>query len=114
LRDEVAAACATGPLATCTVEVDVDEVHPAAATPADAPIVRAARTAWREEFGGDAPPVTGWTRSTGAAALRAHGVDTVCLGPASRPSQADPRCDVVDLDDLTAFTRLYTRMLTRR
>ncbi|MEU8800684.1 M20/M25/M40 family metallo-hydrolase [Spirillospora sp. NPDC048819] len=113
LRTEVEAACATGPLANCKVEVDIDEIHPAAATPADAPIVREARTAWRAEFGDAPPPITGWTGSTDGVALRAHGVDTVRLGPASRPSPEDPRCDVLDLASLTAYARLYARLLAR-
>ncbi|WP_165966907.1 hypothetical protein, partial [Actinomadura sp. 7K507] len=113
LRTEVETACADGPLANCAVEVDVDEIHPAAATPADAPIVREARTAWRTEFGADPPPVTGWTGSTDGVALRAHGIDTVRLGPASRPSPEDPRRDILDLASLAAYTRLYARLLSR-
>ena len=111
LRSEVETACANGPLATCTIEVDVDEIHPAAATPADAPIVRAARTAWQKEFGAAPPPITGWTGSTDGVALRAHGIDTVRLGPASRPSPEDPRCDVLDLASLAAYARLYAHLL---
>jgi acetylornithine deacetylase/succinyl-diaminopimelate desuccinylase-like protein len=111
LRQEVGAACVDGPLSACTVEVDVDEIHPAAATPPDAPIVRTARTAWRDEFGADPPPVSGWTGSTDGVVLRAHGIDTVRLGPASTPSPTDPRRDVLDLASLTAYARLYTRLL---
>ncbi|XRQ06967.1 M20/M25/M40 family metallo-hydrolase [Actinomadura welshii] len=114
LRAEVAAACADGPLATCEIEVDIDEIHPAAATPADAPIVRAARTAWRAEFGADPPSMTGWTGSTDGVVLRAHGIDTVRLGPASRPSPEDPRCDVLDVSSLSAYARLYADLLSWR
>ncbi|MFG2248920.1 hypothetical protein [Spirillospora sp. NPDC048823] len=113
LRTGVEAACGTGPLADCKVEVDIDEIDPAAATPADAPIVREARAAWRAEFGGDPPPITGWTGSTDGVVLRARGIDTVRLGPASRPSPDDPRCDVLDLASLKAYARLYGRLLTR-
>ena len=111
LRTEVEAACSTGPLAPCEIEIDVDEIHPAAATPADAPIVREARTAWRAEFGEDPPPVTGWTGSTDGVALRAHGIDTVRLGPASRPSPEDPRRDVLNISSLAAYARLYADLL---
>ncbi|MFA1541568.1 M20/M25/M40 family metallo-hydrolase [Actinomadura monticuli] len=114
LRQEVAQACADGPLSACTVEVELDEVHPAAVTPPDAPIVRAARAAWRDEFGADPPPITGWTGSTDGVVLRAHGIDTVRLGPTSAPSPDDPRRDVLDRGALEACTRLYTRLLTRR
>ncbi|MEU6034470.1 hypothetical protein ABZ801_03605 [Actinomadura sp. NPDC047616] len=107
LAGHVRAACADGPLAACAVEVDHDEVHPAAATARDALIVRAARAAWREEFGGEPPPISGWTGSTDGVVLRSHGVDTVRLGPAARPSAADPRRDVLDLGSLTAYSRLY-------
>ncbi|WP_165970335.1 M20/M25/M40 family metallo-hydrolase [Actinomadura sp. 6K520] len=112
LRHDVETACANGPLATCTVEVDVDEIHPAAATAADAPIVRAARAAWQTEFGASPPPITGWTGSTDGVVLRAHGIDTVRLGPASRPSPEDPRCDVLDVASLAAYARLYARLLS--
>ncbi|TDB94674.1 M20/M25/M40 family metallo-hydrolase [Actinomadura sp. 7K534] len=112
LRSEVETACANGPLAGCTIEVDVDEIHPAAATPADAPLVRTARTAWQKEFGAAPPPITGWTGSTDGVALRAHGIDTVRLGPASRPSAEDPRCDVLDLASLAAYARLYAQLLS--
>ncbi|MFA1546568.1 M20/M25/M40 family metallo-hydrolase [Actinomadura chokoriensis] len=111
LRREVEQACADGPLASCTVEVDLDEVHPAAATPPDAPIVRTARRAWREEFGADPPPITGWTGSTDGVVLRAHGIDTVRLGPSSTASPDDPRRDVLDLASLAAYSRLYARLL---
>ncbi|NKZ03237.1 M20/M25/M40 family metallo-hydrolase [Actinomadura latina] len=110
LRQEVEAACTDGPLAGCAIEVDVDEVHPAAATPPDAPIVRTARSAWREEFGADPPPITGWTGSTDGVVLRAHGIDTVRLGPASTMSPADPRRDALDLASLAAYSRLYARL----
>lgn len=113
LRTEVEAACANGPLAACTVDIDVDEIHPAAATSADAPIVRQARTAWRTEFEADPPPITGWPGSTDGVVLRSRGIDTVRLGPAARPSQEDPRCDVLDRASLTAYARLYTRLLSR-
>ncbi|MFB4305148.1 M20/M25/M40 family metallo-hydrolase [Actinomadura sp. GTD37] len=114
LRREVGAACADGPLSACTVQVELDEVHPAAATSPDAPIVRTARTAWREEFGADPPPVTGWTGSTDGVVLRAHGIDTVRLGPASRPSPQDARCDVLDVGSLEAYARLYARLVAAK
>lgn len=112
LREEVEAACANGPLASCKVEVDIDEIHPSAATSPDAPIVQAARTAWRARFGEDPPPITGWTGSTDGVVLRAHGIDTVRLGPASRPSSTDPRCDVFDIETLTTYADLYTRLIS--
>ena len=110
LRREVETSCADGPLSGCTVEVDLDEVHPAAATPPDAPIVQAAHAAWQDEFGAPPPPITGWTGSTDGVVLRAHGIDTVRLGPAATPSPDDPRRDVLPLASLTAYSRLYARL----
>ncbi|MFI0354457.1 hypothetical protein [Actinomadura sp. 9N407] len=114
LHHEIQATCTNSPLATCTIEVDVDEVHPAAATPHDAPVVRAARTAWRTEFGTDPPPITGWTGSTDGVVLRAHGIDTVRLGPQARPSPTDPRRDVLNLPSLTAYANIYAHLTTPR
>ncbi|GAA3955252.1 hypothetical protein GCM10023085_42330 [Actinomadura viridis] len=110
LKNDLSAALAGGPLSTCAVEVDHDEIHPAAATPSGAPIVRAARAAWRGAFGVDPPPITGWTGSTDGVVLRAHGVDTVRLGPRTSPSHADPRRDVAQLPDLATYAHLYARL----
>ncbi|MFB4320001.1 hypothetical protein [Actinomadura sp. 21ATH] len=110
LRSAIESACANGPLSTCTVTVDVDEVHPAAATPAGAPVVRAARAAWESEFGTAPPPIQNWTGSTDGVVLRAHGIDTVRLGPSARPSPADPRRDVLDLPALAAYARVYAAL----
>ncbi|MFF5261928.1 hypothetical protein ACFY4C_23575 [Actinomadura viridis] len=110
LKADLRAALAGGPLSTCAVEVDHDEIHPAAATSSGAPIVRAARAAWREAFGADPPPITGWTGSTDGVVLRAHGIDTVRLGPRAAPSPADLRRDVARLPDLATYAHLYARL----
>lgn len=101
----------TTALACVTVAVTVEPVHAAAATRADAPIVVAARRAWMAEFGSPPAPVSGWAGSTDGVVLRAHGIDTVRLGPAALGSATDPRRDVLDLDRLAAFTRIYTALL---
>lgn len=98
-------------LAGCTVEVGVEPVHAAAATGEEAPIVQAARAAWSAEFGSPPPAITGWTGSTDGVVFRAHGIDTVRLGPQSTRSPGDPRRDVLRLADLDAFARIYAELL---
>ncbi len=111
LAASVRARCAGTPLASCGVDVTPEPIHPAAGTPADAPIVRAALRAWRAEFGTDAPAITGWTGTTDGVVLRARGIDTVRLGPPSSRSPTDPRRDVLDLRLLDAYSRIYTTIL---
>ncbi|MFJ4681845.1 hypothetical protein [Streptomyces sp. NPDC088789] len=112
LADRLRARCARSALRDCAVEVEAEPVASAAATPADAPVVTAARTAWLDEFGAPPPPLTGWTGSTDGVVLRAHGVDTVRLGPQAGPAADDPRRDALSLTLLTAYARLYRRLLT--
>ena len=111
LERQVRAVCAAGPLAGCEVDVDVEIVHAAAATPPDAPIVTAAVRAWTAEFGAPAT-VTGWAGSTDGVVLRAAGVPTVRLGPVSRPEPDDARRDRFALDELAAFVRVYRSLLS--
>ncbi|MFF6780503.1 hypothetical protein [Streptomyces sp. NPDC012510] len=112
LTDRLRARCARSALRDCEIDVEAEPVAPAVATPADAPVVRAAQAAWLDEFGTRPPPVTGWTGSTDGVVLRARGVDTVRLGPRARPATDDPRRDVLALTELTAFARVYRRLLT--
>ncbi|MFF0449870.1 hypothetical protein ACFYT4_26245 [Streptomyces sp. NPDC004609] len=111
LADRLRARCADSGLRNCAVEVEAEPVAAAAATPADAPVVTAARAAWLDEFGAQPPPVTGWTGSTDGVVLRACGVDTVRLGPQAKPAADDPRCDELSLAQLTAYARIYRRLL---
>jgi acetylornithine deacetylase/succinyl-diaminopimelate desuccinylase-like protein len=112
LAGRLRARCAESALRECEVGVEAEPVAPAAATPADAPVVRAARAAWLDEFGEVPPPVTGWTGSTDGIVLRARGVDTVRLGPRAQPAAGDPRRDELSLDGLAAYARVYRRLLT--
>lgn len=112
LADRLRARCAESVLRDCTVDVEAEPVAAAAATPADAPVVTAARAAWLDEFGMPPPPITGWTGSTDGVVLRALGVDTVRLGPQARPAVDDPRRDALSLGQLTAYARIYRRLLT--
>ncbi|MFI6288399.1 hypothetical protein ACIBCM_27250 [Streptomyces sp. NPDC051018] len=111
LADRLRARCAESVLRDCVVDVEAEPGTAAAATPADAPVVTAARAAWLDEFGTPPPPVNGWTGSTDGVVLRARGVDTVRLGPQAKPA-ADPRRDELSLAQLTAYTRVYRRLLT--
>lgn len=93
----------------CTVAVLPEPVHDAASTDPSAPVVAAARAAWRHEFG-PPRPITGWTGSTDGVVLRGHGIDTVRLGP--QPATGDdPRRDVLRLDQLERFVRVYRALL---
>ena len=112
LADRLRARCARSVLRDCAVEVEAEPVAAAAATPADAPVVTAARAAWLDEFGAQPPPITGWTGSTDGVVLRARGVDTVRLGPQAKPAAGDPRRDALSLGQLTAYARIYRRLLS--
>lgn len=112
LADRLRTRCAQSALRDCAVDVEAEPVAPAAATPADAPVVTAARAAWLDEFGAQPPPITGWTGSTDGVVLRARGVDTVRLGPQAKPAADDSRRDALSLGQLTAYARVYRRLLT--
>ncbi|MFF2850058.1 hypothetical protein ACFVT5_27540 [Streptomyces sp. NPDC058001] len=112
LADLLRARCAESDLRDCAVDVTAEPVAAAAATPADAPVVTAARAAWLDEFGARPPAITGWTGSTDGVVLRARGVDTVRLGPQAKPAADDPRRDALSLAQLTAYARVYRRLLT--
>lgn len=112
LADRLRTRCAQSVLRDCAIEVETEPVAAAAATPTDALVVTAARAAWLDEFGAQPPPLTGWTGSTDGVVLRARGVDTVRLGPQSKPAVGDPRRDALSLAQLTAYARIYRRLLT--
>lgn len=107
---EHAVAAVGGPLAGCRVAVEHEVVHPAAGTPADAPIVRAARAAWTTEFG-EPGRITDWAGTTDGVVLRGAGVPTVRLGPRGRAHPDDARRDVLSLDRLVGFVRVYRSLL---
>ncbi|MFI6524156.1 hypothetical protein [Streptomyces uncialis] len=111
LADRLRARCARSALRNCAVDVEAEPLATAAATPVDAPVVTAARAAWHDEFGAQPPPVTGWTGSTDGVVLRALGVETVRLGPRAQPAADDPRRDELSLTRLTAYARVYRRLL---
>lgn len=111
VRSRLNEACAASPLAACSVHMDCEVVASAAATPASAPIVRAAVSAWTEAFGAAPPPITGWTGSTDGVLLRARGIDTVRVGPTVGQSPDDPRRDQVSVSELERFAQLYQRLL---
>ena len=111
VRARVHDSLSAGGLGDCTSSVDLELIHGPARTSPDAPIVRSAADAWEAEFGTRPAPVTGWGGVTDAVALRGRGVDTVRLGPTIMPSPEDRRRDVVSLDELAAFARIYQRLL---
>jgi acetylornithine deacetylase/succinyl-diaminopimelate desuccinylase-like protein len=113
LRAKLAAGLAGGPLASCSVSVDAHLEHPAAATDPRAPIVRHAVAAWTAGHGTAPRPITGWKGSTDGVVLRSAGIDTVRLGPASRPDAADPRRDNFEIDELVRFAGMYADIAIR-
>ncbi|WP_067176013.1 M20/M25/M40 family metallo-hydrolase [Microtetraspora niveoalba] len=117
IADDIRTALETGlrggPLEDCALSVEAREAHPAGVTPPDAAVVRHAAAAWTREHGAAPPPVTGWKGSTDGVVLRGHGVPTVRVGPAVRADPADPRRDVLDLDTLLRFARIYSVIVLR-
>lgn len=107
VRDTLDAAA----LRDCTSSIDLELIHGPARTTPGAPIVRAAAEMWEAEFGARPAPVTSWSGVTDAVALRGRGVETVRLGPTISPSPEDRRRDLVSLDELAAFARIYRRLL---
>lgn len=94
----------------CTVTVVAEPVHEATSTDAADPIVTAAGEAWTREFGASAT-ITGWTGSTDGVVLRGRGIRTVRLGPQPATMPDDPRRDVLRLDQLEGFVRVYGELL---
>lgn len=81
------------------------------ATPAEAPVVRAATAAYTAELSRYPEPITGWTGSTDGVLFRAAGIDTARLGPSPLSAGPDPRVDAFDLAELARFARVYERIL---
>ncbi len=102
---------AGGPLEGCSAHVEVEWLHGSEGTDESAPIVEAARHAWGHVFDRAPLEVSGWTGSTDGIVLRAHGIDTVRVGPQSERSKSDPRLDIVDLAVLSRYQRLYEMLL---
>jgi acetylornithine deacetylase/succinyl-diaminopimelate desuccinylase-like protein len=97
--------------AACAVRVTAEPVHEARVTEPDASIVAAARQAWTDAFGAPPQELTGWTGSTDGVVLRGRGIDTVRLGPQPARAEDDLRRDVLQLDQLEGFVRIYRRLL---
>ncbi|MFF4772181.1 M20/M25/M40 family metallo-hydrolase [Microtetraspora fusca] len=117
IADDIRAALETGlrggPLEGCALSVAARTAHPPGATPPDASVVRHAAAAWAREHGAAPPPISGWKGSTDGVVLRGHGVPTVRVGPAVRADPADPRRDVIELDTLLRFARIYSDIVVR-
>jgi len=97
----------------CAVAVVADQIHPAATTAPDAPVVRQAQ-AVRARHLGPHQPITGWTGSTDGVVLRGAGVDTVRLGPTIGQGRHDPRHDRTTLKTLLTWAQIYTELLVDR
>jgi acetylornithine deacetylase/succinyl-diaminopimelate desuccinylase-like protein len=113
LRRKLTTGLDGGPLAACSISVDAHLAHPAAETDPGAPIVRHAVAAWTAAHGTAPRPITGWKGSTDGVVLRSAGIDTVRLGPASRPDPLDPRRDAFEVDELLCFAEIYADIAIR-
>ncbi|MGH9088481.1 MAG: hypothetical protein ACRDYZ_10295, partial [Acidimicrobiales bacterium] len=82
----------------------------AASTDPAAPVVEAARSAYRQVLGLP-PPVEGWTGSTDGVLFRHAGVDTARMGPTPRPAAFGH--DTLALTDLLAWVRVYAATVVR-
>ena len=100
--------------AGCPVEAAAEPLHSAAATAADAPVVRAAHAAWRRVRPVPPAEIRDWTGSTDGVVFRAAGIDTVRVGPTSSADPDDPRRDRLAVADLTAFAELYADVAVAR
>jgi acetylornithine deacetylase/succinyl-diaminopimelate desuccinylase-like protein len=105
---EEAIRAALPPDGSVRVAVAVGPWVPAGRTPADAPVVRAARAAT-----GLATDIVGWRGSTDGAVFRAAGIDAVRWGPTITADPDDPRIDRVELADLVAAARTYGEIVVR-
>jgi acetylornithine deacetylase/succinyl-diaminopimelate desuccinylase-like protein len=95
------------------VAVEAYAFAPGGSTSPSHEIVRLARDAWRAHRGGDAPAVSGWTGATDGATLMAAGIPTVRMGAYVRRDLADPRTEIVSLDELLASARAWTEVVMR-
>ena len=107
LCSAMARAFAGGPLAGCTVAVELTTPQAAGVTPHDSVFVNTAREVWQSHHGRCAPEVTGWTGSTDGALLRATGVETVRTGPVSVADDNDADRDVLRVSELMRFAHIY-------
>ena len=94
-------------LAPCAVVATAEPLHPAGITAATAPVALAADRAWRAHLPLPPAPLQDWTGSTDGVLFRQAGIDTVRLGPASRPDPEDGRRERLSLAELQAFAAIY-------
>jgi len=94
-----------------SVEVDVYAYGPGGRTDPSSEIVRLARDAWAAQI--PEVPVKGWTGATDGGIFQAAGIPTVRLGVTVSRDAADPRIEIVPLDELLAATRAYAEIALR-
>jgi acetylornithine deacetylase/succinyl-diaminopimelate desuccinylase-like protein len=93
-------------------EVDVHAYAPGGRGDGASEIARLARDADAAHRGAS-PPVQGWTGATDGASLLAAGIPTVRLGVRVTRDAADPRVEIVSLDELVACARAYVDVAIR-
>lgn len=95
------------------LRVHVFGAQPGAGTPADSPIVRAARESWEAAFGAGSANVQDYTGSTDGVIFRRQGIDTVRLGVTARSSAVNHSVETVSVDDMLAVTAVYVDTLEK-
>jgi acetylornithine deacetylase/succinyl-diaminopimelate desuccinylase-like protein len=95
-----------------TLAVDVYASAPGGATDPSSAIAILAERAW-SRYRGERAPVRGWTGATDGGIFMAAGIPTARLGPTVARDGADPRVEIVELDELVAATRAYAEIAVR-
>ncbi len=92
------------------VEVDAYAGAPGGRTDPSSEIVRLSREEWAPAGGGS---VSGWTGATDGGIFMASGIPAARLGVTVSRDAADPRIEIVSIDDLVAVARAYARIAVR-
>jgi acetylornithine deacetylase/succinyl-diaminopimelate desuccinylase-like protein len=95
-----------------TLAVDVYASAPGGATDPSSAIASLAERVW-SRYLGERAPVHGWTGATDGGIFIGAGIPTARLGPVVARDDADPRIEIVELDELLAATRAYAEIAVR-
>ena len=94
------------------VDVSVYASAPGGVVDAGSRIARLATAAWARHVGQTAP-VRGWTGATDGAIFLARGIPTARVGVSVSRDEADPRIEIVSLDELVRAARAYAEVALR-
>jgi acetylornithine deacetylase/succinyl-diaminopimelate desuccinylase-like protein len=96
-----------------TVEVEAYAWAPGGTTDPSSEIVRLAQSAWRTYRGSDPSQLAGWTGGTDGGVLMSAGIPTARLGASVMRDPADPRIEIVAMDELLASARAWVDVAVR-